>query len=173
MFDKGVILFFLKAFYDMMLKNLTEEVKKVARPVKVRKVEVLPEALYFKPVGKKKCEMQEIELKVEELEAMRLKDLEALSQEACAKQMEVSRQTFQNILESARQKITRALVNGQAIHIGGGDFVSKHCKYQCHTCGNVYGIEYQADREKCPSCGSEKVACAGKKACGCQRNCMS
>lgn len=145
----------------------------MARPVKVRKVEVLPEALYFKPVGKKKCEMQETELKVEELEAMRLKDLEELSQEECAKQMEVSRQTFQNILESARQKITRALVEGQAIHIGGGDFATKHCMYQCHACGKVYGIAYHVDREKCPSCGSEKVACSGNKYCGCQRRCIS
>ena len=72
-------------------------------------------------MGKKKCELEELELKVEELEAMRLKDIEGLSQEECAQQMEISRQTFQNILDLAREKIAKALVEGKAIRIGGGD----------------------------------------------------
>jgi predicted DNA-binding protein (UPF0251 family) len=66
------------------------------RPVKCRRVEFFPENTYFMPLGKRKCEVEEITLKIEELEAMRLKDIEGLSQEECAERMQVSRQTFQN-----------------------------------------------------------------------------
>lgn len=142
----------------------------MARPIKVRKVNLLPEENYFKPMGKRKCQLEEVELKVEELEAMRLKDMEALSQEACAKQMEVSRQTFQNILDSARKKMTIALVEGKAIRIGGGDFATKQCLYHCKACGNVYSIQYKMDQMKCPKCGSDEVSC-GKSTCGCRKNC--
>ena len=76
----------------------------MARPTKFRRVEFFPENNYFVPWGKPKCEIEEIVLKVEELEAMRLKDIEDLNQEECAEKMQVSRQTFQNIIDSARKK---------------------------------------------------------------------
>ena len=47
----------------------------MARPTKFRKVEFFPSNTYFVPWGKSKCEIEEIKLKVEELEAMRLKDI--------------------------------------------------------------------------------------------------
>ncbi len=77
----------------------------MARPTKYRTVEFFPEGNYFVPLGKKECELEEVELKVEELEAIRLKDIEGLTQEECAKKMEISRQTFQNIIESGRRKL--------------------------------------------------------------------
>ena len=75
----------------------------MARPVKNRRVENLPEYTYFVPSGRRKCEIEEIFIKVEEFEAMRLKDVEDLNQEECAERMLVSRQTFQNIIDSARK----------------------------------------------------------------------
>jgi len=56
----------------------------MARPTKFRRVEFFPENDYFVPWGKPKCEIEEIVLKVEELEAIRLKDKEELNQEECA-----------------------------------------------------------------------------------------
>ena len=53
----------------------------MARPTKYRTVEFFPEGNYFVPLGKKECELEEVELKVEELEAIRLKDKEGLTQE--------------------------------------------------------------------------------------------
>lgn len=76
----------------------------MARPTKYRTVEFFPEGNSFVPLGKKECELEEVELKVEELEAIRLKDIEGLTQEECAKKMEISRQTFQNIIESGQKK---------------------------------------------------------------------
>ena len=66
--------------------------------------------------------LEEVILTVEELEAVRLKDLEGLEQEECADMMKVSRPTFFRIITSARQKIADALVNGKAIRVEGGNY---------------------------------------------------
>ena len=54
-------------------------------------------------------------LTLDELEALRLADLEGLYQEAAARQMGVSRQTFGRIVTEARKKSAQALVNGAAV----------------------------------------------------------
>jgi len=92
----------------------------MARPVKPRFVENTPSVTYFKPRGIPLSSLEEVVLKVEELEAIKLKDLECLEQEECAKRMNISRATFQRILNSAKKKIADALVNGKAIKIEGG-----------------------------------------------------
>jgi predicted DNA-binding protein (UPF0251 family) len=65
--------------------------------------------------------LEVVNLTVDELEAVRLADLEGLYQEAAAEKMRISRQTFGRILESAHKKIADALVNGKALSIEGGD----------------------------------------------------
>jgi len=77
----------------------------LARPTKWRKIENIPTITYFIPSDKDVAEVPENILKLEELEAIRLKDLEGLEQGECAEKMEVSRPTFQRILLSAREKI--------------------------------------------------------------------
>jgi predicted DNA-binding protein (UPF0251 family) len=132
------------------------------RPTKYRKVEFFPKDTYFVPLGKPKCELDEVILKLEELEAIRLKDIEDLNQEECAEKMEVSRQTFQNIIDSARKKIAIALSEGKAINISGGNYTTSLCQFKCMDCGNVYEINYKQHRESCPICGSTKVMCSRK-----------
>lgn len=51
------------------------------RPSKPRRVECIPKDTYFVPLGKSKCKLEEVILKIEELEAMRLKEIEGLNQE--------------------------------------------------------------------------------------------
>jgi len=142
----------------------------MSRPTKFRRVEFFPEDNYFVPWGKPKCEIEEIVLKVEELEAMRLKDIEELNQEKCAEKMQVSRQTFQNIIDSARKKVAVALTEGKAIRISGGYYTTNHCKFKCMDCGEVYEINYEQDKLTCPNCGSQRVMCS-KKAGFCGRWC--
>ncbi len=144
--------------------------RKMPRPTKFRRVEFFPENNYFVPWGKPKCEIHEVVLKVEELEAMRLKDIEELNQEQCAERMEISRQTFQNIIDSARKKVAIALTEGKAIKISGGHYTTKLCKLKCMDCGDVYEINYEQDRHVCPNCRSEKVIC-NKRADFCRRWC--
>lgn len=92
------------------------------RPPKCRRVEFVPEITYFKPAGVPMVDLEEVSLTVEELEAIRLKDLESLEQEVCAERMQISRPTFHRILVSARNKIAQALVSGNAIRVEGGNF---------------------------------------------------
>lgn len=134
----------------------------MARPTKFRRVEFFPEDNYFVPWGKPKCETEEIVLKVEELEAMRLKDIEELNQEECAEKMQVSRQTFQNIIDTARKKVAIALTEGKAIRISGGYYTTNHCKFKCMDCGEIYEINYEQDKLTCPNCGSQRVMCSKK-----------
>ena len=63
-----------------------------------------------------------INIHMEELEALRLCDQEAFSQEEAAKTMGVSRGTFQRILYAARHKTAEALLEGKRITIGGGNY---------------------------------------------------
>ncbi len=74
----------------------------------------MPDIRYFLPSKEipsngHKYNIKEIVLKVEELEAMRLKDIKGLTQQECADDMGISRQTFQNIIDSGRKKIDPGL----------------------------------------------------------------
>jgi predicted DNA-binding protein (UPF0251 family)/predicted Fe-Mo cluster-binding NifX family protein len=94
----------------------------MVRPQKCRRVGFIPGITYFKPAGVPMRELDEIHLTVEEAEAVRLKDIVDLEQEECSKHMNISRPTYQRLLESARKKIADALLNGKAIRIGGGNY---------------------------------------------------
>lgn len=90
------------------------------RPRRLRRVSFKPDVTYFKPAGVRMIELAEAILTVEELEAIRLKDLESMDQGKAAKKMKVSQSTFSRILDSVHKKIADALVNGKAIKIEGG-----------------------------------------------------
>lgn len=92
------------------------------RQPKCRRVGFIPHINVFKPQGVPLQNLKEIVLKVEELEAVRLKDHLNLEQEEAARMMHVSRPTFQRILSEARSKIANALTTGKAIRIEGGDY---------------------------------------------------
>lgn len=138
----------------------------MARPTKWRRIENIPTTLYFIPSEKAVTEVSENILKLEELEAIRLKDLEGLEQNECAERMEVSRPTFQRILLSAREKVADSLVNGKVIHIEGGNFTRNICPVRCLDCGKEWMESFENlesiknEEYSCPNCGSIKVICA-------------
>ena len=90
------------------------------RPRKIRHIGFNPQTTYFKPQGIPLRSLEEINLTVDELEAVRLKNYKLLEQIECAKKMKISQSTFQRILHAANQKIADALINGKAIKINGG-----------------------------------------------------
>lgn len=90
------------------------------RPCRCRNIRCFPDANYFKPRGIPMAQLQEINLSLDEMEAVRLADQEELYQEAAARKMNVSRQTFGNIIRSAHKKIADALLQGKALKIDGG-----------------------------------------------------
>ncbi len=94
----------------------------MARPRRIKKVCFNPSVSYFKPQGIPMNELEEIILTREELEVVRLVDVEGKEQSVVGKQMNVSQPTLSRLLKSARRKISDALVNGKAIKVEGGDF---------------------------------------------------
>ena len=90
------------------------------RPRQCRRVAQLPRATYYKPRGVPLRALESVTLTVDELEAIRLADLEGLYQAEAARRMNVSRQTFGRVLDAAHAKVANALVNGKALSIAGG-----------------------------------------------------
>lgn len=87
------------------------------RPRLCRKIRFNPNITYFKPSGVCLNDLEVVSLSLEELEALRLKNIEDLDQETAAKKMKTSQSTYQRILSAAYKKISDALVNGKAIEI--------------------------------------------------------
>jgi uncharacterized protein len=92
----------------------------MARPVKPRTVCCAPDVVYFKPRGVPLVDLEEVVLGLDETEALRLADLEGLSQLEVGQRMHVSRATVGRILESAHRKVADAIVRGKALRIEGG-----------------------------------------------------
>ncbi|MCX5814803.1 MAG: DUF134 domain-containing protein [Proteobacteria bacterium] len=91
------------------------------RPRCVRNIGFFPQVTYFKPAGVKLGEIEDVVLRHDELEAIRLKDLLGIPQEDAAKQMNVSQPTFHRLLLSAHEKMAHVVVNGKALRIEGGN----------------------------------------------------
>ncbi len=89
----------------------------MTRPLKKRKIGFTPGVTYFKPRAIPLSLLEEVSLDVDEMEAIRLSDLEGIDQTRASKKMGVSQSTFQRILERARGKIAEALIKGKAIKI--------------------------------------------------------
>ncbi|RQD74406.1 MAG: DUF134 domain-containing protein [Candidatus Syntrophonatronum acetioxidans] len=131
------------------------------RTPKWRHVENVPRHNYFKPAGVPLRELEEVILNVEELEALRLKDVEGLEQEACAERMKVSRPTFQRILTLARTKVAEALTEAKAIRIEGGRFKVSKRHFKCSACSYNWELPFGTGKRgqelNCPKCESKRV----------------
>ena len=91
------------------------------RPCFKRRIANLETSL-FAPAGIPLCECEEVSMTLDQAEALRLADLEGLYQEAAARKMGVSRQTFGRILEEAHRIAADALLNKKALRIEGGSY---------------------------------------------------
>ena len=69
----------------------------------------------FKPTGVPMSKVERIILSLDELEALKLCDLDDLTQEEAGARMRVSRGTIQRTLSRARKKVAMALTQGKAI----------------------------------------------------------
>jgi predicted DNA-binding protein (UPF0251 family) len=100
--------------------------------------------------------LEEVALSVDELEALRLADLEGLYHDGAAERMGVSRATFGRIVETARRKVADALVCGKALRIGGGVVAWAGMRhFKCESCRHQWWLSLGTGRpEACPSCGS-------------------
>ena len=132
----------------------------MVRPQKSRFVKIDPKISYFKPRGVPMLDLEQVQLTVDELEALRLADFLAMSHEEAGKQMGVSRATFGRIVEQARKTVADALIHGKAINVEGGNYErvdpTANRPFLCHDCHWQWEEPPGTGRPKqCPSCGSE------------------
>jgi len=85
------------------------------RPKKIRRCQGEFCGRAFKPTGKPLTELKQIRLYRDELEALKLCDGEAMTQEEAGRSMGVSRGTVQRIITVARKKTAQALTEGHAL----------------------------------------------------------
>ena len=96
----------------------------MARPEKLRTISCMGQRRGFKPVGIPAADLAVETIRIDELEAIRLADLEGLYQETAAEQMGVSRPTFSRILARARSAVARALIEERLLVVGEGPVVT-------------------------------------------------
>ena len=121
------------------------------KPPCCRRVRGRPRVSVFKPAGPGGG-LEQVQLSLDEFEAIRLADQEGLYQAEAAGQMEVSRATFGRILEAAHRKVAEALVGGKALVIVGGPVsVEAHKPFWCPRCAQA--VERRSD---CPKCEKNK-----------------
>jgi uncharacterized protein len=131
----------------------------MARPKCCRRISGKPGVTIFKPVGEPVAALQEMVLSMDEFEAIRLADLEGLYQEQAAERMNVSRQTFGRIIETARRKVARVLAEGYALRIEGGAIERpEQSMFRCNQCQHTWGPPHGAARpEECPKCQTRSI----------------
>jgi predicted DNA-binding protein (UPF0251 family) len=114
----------------------------------------MPDKTCFRPQGMTTSSLEEVLLSLDEYEAIRLADLEGLYQEQAALMMNISRQTFGRIIESAHRKVADVLVNGKALKIEGGYVSMEETKQiRCHRCRQTFNPCCETrDAAICPHC---------------------
>jgi len=127
------------------------------RPRRFRKIFREPSVRCFKPdVEHEIGELEPIKISLDEFESLRLKDYQNIKQQKAAEIMGISQPTFHRTLNSAHEKLAKALVEGKIIKIIGGDYITDKKRYKCKTCGFEW---YSPDKnyDKCPDCESEEI----------------
>lgn len=91
------------------------------RPKIRRCLRFKPNVYYFKPQGIPLRYLEEVVLLPDELEALKLYEVDGLDQKQAASKMMISQPTFARILDNAIKKVVSAIIKGKAIRIERGD----------------------------------------------------
>lgn len=87
------------------------------RPKIRRCLRFQPNVYYFKPQGIPLRHLEEVVLLPDELEALKLYEVDGLDQTAAAHKMNISQPTFARLLGTATKKVAEAIINGKAVRI--------------------------------------------------------
>lgn len=87
------------------------------RPKIRRCLRFKPNVHYFKPRGIPLRYLEEVVLLPDELEALKLYEVDGLDQKQAAIKMKISQPTFARVLDSAIKKVVLAIVKGKAIRL--------------------------------------------------------
>lgn len=105
----------------------------MSRPKKQRRICCRPAYSCYKPNGVPMAQLESIALAPDELEAIRLVDLNGLNQLAAAQELGVSRQTLGNTIARARHKVAQALVKGMALELHSAPTLSAIVEAGSHS----------------------------------------
>lgn len=149
----------LDLFWAYAHNDFSQEVLVMSRPPCCRRVSGPPQCGLFKPAGVPASTLEEVVLTLDELEALRLADLEGQYQEQAAEKMNISRQTFGRIIESSRHKVAEALIHGKVLRIEGGVVTMPQMRqFKCLACEHEWALPFGTGRpEGCPKCQSANV----------------
>lgn len=128
----------------------------MARPPKGRFIGRLPRCTLFRPVGGPPDALPPVSLGPDEMEALRLKDLEGLDGDRAAQAMGVSRATFQRILEQARRRLVQAVFEGRDLEIRSGLWAIRH-REDCPHCEKRWYLPPWGGAAGCPGCDAPAV----------------
>ena len=121
-----------------------------------RRIQVPPVIKGMSVYGVRGRKSNEVILRLEEYEAIRLLDYQGLTQEQASVQMDVSRPTLTRIYEEARNKVATAFVEGRDIIFRGGDVYFEENWFKCSSC-NASFSDYSEKNSGCPVCSSKEV----------------
>ncbi|MFH1568699.1 MAG: DUF134 domain-containing protein [Gemmatimonadota bacterium] len=137
----------------------------MSRPPLPRTICGRPRASRYKPSGVPARFLEEVTLGFDEMEALRLADLEGLYQEEAAGRMGISRPTFGRLVGEARRKVADALFHGKSLVFGGGPVaMGPGPWWRCGRCGQQWqaappaAAPSRSESAVCIACGSDQVA---------------
>lgn len=130
----------------------------MARPKIYRKICQPPLMKGFKPTGMLLTKSKSLKLSFEQYESIRLISYDGMSQKEAADTMNVSRPTITRIYNNAINIIARALIEGKAIEIEGGNYILESDWYRCRKCYKlIEGLENHVKCHKCTDYGKSEL----------------
>ena len=119
----------------------------------------LPGAQAFQPPGTSPLRSGRISISLQEFQTLALVDFDSVDIQRAAIALEISLDRFSLILDSARRKISAALVDGRTIVIEASEDRRGSSRCKCGTCGNVWTEKEPIDIEEveCPRCGGSRI----------------
>lgn len=87
------------------------------RRQKMRQCRRLDDGRFYKPSGIPACQLETVELNLDEFEALRLCDFDGMNQIEAAESMGISRGTVQRLLGTGRKKVVDILLHQKALKI--------------------------------------------------------
>ncbi len=126
-------------------------------PYRKRLIHQPPNFKNFKPSGITRKMLKTLNITVDEYEALRLADYEGMEHLEASEKMTISRPTFTRLIEKARHKIAKAIIEGLELVVEGGNIEFENTLRRCRDCGDEQISPYSEDIADCPECGSEDV----------------
>lgn len=106
----------------------------MARPFKTKVIGERPKVDEFKPTGIPSIKLEKEYITLDEFEAIRLADYLGMEHIEAAELMNISRPTFTRLIERARNKVAKALIEAKSLVFEGGEVVFQR-RAKCDFCG--------------------------------------